>query len=84
MLHFRDSVQYPCYISEIVYISTLNTNHVELSKKMLNAGKHVLCEKPMAMNYKQAKEVLDLAKEKQLLFIEVWTELKDYCKIDAS
>lgn len=38
---------------------------------MLHAGKHVLCEKPMAMNYKSAKEVLDLAREKKLLFIEV-------------
>lgn len=54
-----------------MYIATLNTSHVELSKRMLHAGKHVLCEKPMAMTYKQAKEVLDLAKEKKLLFIEV-------------
>lgn len=59
---------------EVVYIGTLHTTHVELAMKMLNAGKHVLCEKPMAMNYKQAKQVLDLAKEKKLFFLEgVWS-----------
>ncbi|XP_045175953.2 trans-1,2-dihydrobenzene-1,2-diol dehydrogenase-like [Mercenaria mercenaria] len=41
---------------------------------MLEAGKHVLCEKPMAMNYKQAKQVLDFAKSKNLLFVEgMWS-----------
>ncbi|KAL4220378.1 hypothetical protein ACF0H5_020783 [Mactra antiquata] len=58
---------------EIVYIGTIHTSHAELSIKMLEAGKHVLCEKPMGMNYKQAKQVLQVAKDKQKLFIEgVW------------
>ena len=38
---------------------------------MLNNGKHVLCEKPLAMNYKEVKEMIDLAKEKGLFFAEV-------------
>ena len=38
---------------------------------MLNSGKHVLCEKPMAMNYKEVKEMIDLAKEKGLFLMEV-------------
>ena len=44
---------------------------MELSIKMLKAGKHVLSEKPMAMNSKQAKSVLDTANANNKLFIEV-------------
>lgn len=41
---------------------------------MLNAGKHVLCEKPLAMNYKQAKKSIELAKKKGLFLMEaMWT-----------
>ncbi|XP_045175459.2 trans-1,2-dihydrobenzene-1,2-diol dehydrogenase-like isoform X2 [Mercenaria mercenaria] len=61
---------------DVVYIGTIITNHVELSMKMLEAGKHVLCEKPMAINYKEAKQVLDFAKSKNLLFVEaIWSRL---------
>ncbi|XP_052785036.1 trans-1,2-dihydrobenzene-1,2-diol dehydrogenase-like isoform X2 [Mya arenaria] len=55
---------------DIVYIGTLHTTHVELSLKMLKAGKSVVCEKPMAMNLKQAKLVLDTAKTEKRLFME--------------
>ncbi|XP_060606683.1 trans-1,2-dihydrobenzene-1,2-diol dehydrogenase-like [Ruditapes philippinarum] len=59
---------------EIVYIGTIHITHAELSMKMLEAGKHVLCEKPMAMNYKQAKKVIDFAKSRKLLFVEgIWS-----------
>lgn len=56
---------------EVVYIGTIHTSHADLSVKMLEAGKHVICEKPMAMNYKHVKRVLQVAKDKQKLFIEV-------------
>ena len=58
-------------ISDIVYIATININHAELSCMMLPAGKHVLCEKPMTLNLKEANKVLDLAKDKKLFFMEV-------------
>jgi len=38
---------------------------------MLNAGKHVLCEKPMSLTLTGAKRVLDLAQKKHLFFVEV-------------
>ncbi len=56
---------------EIVYIATLHFNHAELSKMMLKSGKHVLCEKPMTMNLRQAEEVLAVAKEEGKLFVDV-------------
>ena len=59
------------FLPEVVYIGTVHSNHAELSIKMLTAGKHVLCEKSMGINYKQVKQVLDVAKEKNLLFVEV-------------
>src|SRR6476619_6317035 len=40
--------------------------HEELNRKALNAGKHVWSEKPMANTYAAGKELLDLAKTKNL------------------
>ncbi len=58
----------------IVYIGTLNKTHKDLSVMALNAGKHVLCEKPMCMNAKEQEEVLSLASKKGLFFMEaLWT-----------
>ena len=56
---------------EIVYVATIHPQHSFLTKLALNNGKHVLCEKPMTMNSREANEVLDLAKEKGLFFMEV-------------
>jgi predicted dehydrogenase len=42
-------------------------SHFELSKKCLQAGKHVYSEKPLAMDFDHAKELADLAKSKNLL-----------------
>ena len=59
---------------EVVYVSTINPTHAEQCIQLLNAGKHVVCEKPMAMNLKQTKQVLDVAKQKNLFFLEgLWT-----------
>ncbi|WP_312500561.1 Gfo/Idh/MocA family protein [Lacrimispora sp.] len=41
--------------------------HGELNSKILKAGKHVFCEKPFALTVEEAKEVMNLAKEKNLL-----------------
>ena len=40
---------------------------------MLEAGKHVLLEKPMAMNLQESKELVRLAREKGVFFMEaIW------------
>lgn len=59
---------------DLVYVATPHSHHYRCVKLCLNAGKHVLCEKSFTVNADQAREVLALAKEKQLLLTEaIWT-----------
>ncbi len=52
---------------DIVSVCTWNSAHAECTIAALNAGKNVLCEKPMAMNTKQAEEMLEAAKKNNKL-----------------
>ena len=44
---------------DTVYILTSNVTHSEYAVRALDAGKHVLCEKPMAINAAEAKKMYD-------------------------
>jgi predicted dehydrogenase len=46
---------------DIIEVCTPNHVHKDIIIDALKAGKHVNCEKPMAMNLKEAKEILDVA-----------------------
>lgn len=59
---------------DAVYIATTNNFHQENILACLHAGKHVLCEKPLAMTSAHAKETIQLAQEKQLFLMEaMWS-----------
>lgn len=59
---------------EVVYIGVLNHKHLEVSLLMLEHGKHVLCEKPMCLNEKQARKLIECAKQKNLFLLEgIWS-----------
>lgn len=55
---------------DAVYIASPHITHYEYIKRALNAGKHVLCEKPMVLEARQATEMFSLAKGKGLVLME--------------
>jgi scyllo-inositol 2-dehydrogenase (NADP+) len=75
---------------DAVYIATLPDSHELYSIAALNAGKHVLCEKPAAVNLKSLDKIIKVAKEKKLLFMEgmkppffpLYKQLKAYLLTD--
>lgn len=46
---------------EVVHVCTPNRSHSFITVDALEAGKHVMCEKPMAKTYAEAKKMLDTA-----------------------
>jgi len=73
-----------------VYIATLPDSHALYSIAALNAGKHVLCEKPAGINLPALRSILAVAKDKNLLFMEgmkppffpLYKELSEYLITD--
>ncbi len=55
---------------DVVYVATLNPFHYEHAIACLEAGKHVLLEKPFAINVTQAREIVELARSKNLFLLE--------------
>lgn len=47
---------------DAVSVCTANFSHCEIVVKALEAGKHVLCEKPMAITYEECKRMVETAK----------------------
>ncbi len=52
---------------EVVHICTPNVMHYPMAMAALKAGKHVLCEKPLAMNIAEAEEMVDYAETHNLV-----------------
>lgn len=50
-----------------VHICSPNYLHFQMAKKALEAGKHTICEKPLAINAAEAQELVDLAEKKGLV-----------------
>ena len=58
---------------DAVYISLSNSQHIEWVTKSLEAGKHVLCEKPLGLNAIETAAMFDVAARNGRLLIEaVW------------
>src|SRR5665213_3521870 len=52
---------------DLIVVGTPNETHFELAKAALEAGKHVVIDKPFAASSAQAKELIDLAKANSLV-----------------
>ena len=55
---------------DVVYISTVNSQHYTWAKAALEHGKHVVCEKPCTTSSRQTRELFQLAREKGLFLME--------------
>jgi predicted dehydrogenase len=59
---------------DVVYVATPNPLHANDALMALNAGKHVLIEKPFTINAEEARRVVDLAASRNLVVMEaMWT-----------
>lgn len=63
---------YDAFLKEVdaVYIALPHIYHYEFSKRALNAGKHVLCEKPFTLKQSEAAELFEIANKKGLIIQE--------------
>ena len=51
---------------DVVYVSTVNSTHFEFAKKSLEAGFNTIIDKPATLNLKDAEELVNIAKQKNL------------------
>lgn len=57
---------------DAVYISTPHPDHAALAIAAAEAGKHILCEKPLAMNHAEAMTVVEAARRHGVLLLEAF------------
>jgi scyllo-inositol 2-dehydrogenase (NADP+) len=55
---------------DAIYIASPNSLHAEQAIFLMNHGKHVLCEKPMASNTKEVKAMIDAARRNGVILME--------------
>lgn len=59
---------------DMVYVASPHNAHFEAARILLEAGKPVLCEKPMTINANQARELIELSRANQVFLMEaLWT-----------
>ena len=62
---------------DVVYVATPHPMHHDIVIQLLNAGKNVLCEKPMAMNVAETREMIAAARDNGRFLMEaVWTRFR--------
>ena len=60
---------------DVIYVALPNLLHYSFARQALEAGKHVILEKPFTVTWAEAKELADLAHEKKLYLFEAITTL---------
>ena len=75
---------------DAIYVATHPDSHAEYCIAALAAGRHVMCEKPSALNVRQLEEVLAAARRHDRLFMEamkppffpLYRALKEHLRVD--
>ncbi|MCK6265665.1 Gfo/Idh/MocA family oxidoreductase [Vibrio sp. ZSDE26] len=57
---------------DAVYIASPNSFHAPQAEQLLKAGKHVICEKPLASNYQLAKQLYQTARDNNVILFEAF------------
>jgi len=67
-----ETESYDRFLNEVdaVYIASTHETHYDYAKVALSAGKHVLCEKPLAFTRKESEELYKLAASKNIVLME--------------
>ncbi len=60
---------------QVIYVALPNTLHFSFAKQALEAGKHVILEKPFTVTLQEAKDLANLAQRKGLFLFEAITNL---------
>ena len=67
---------------DLVYVATPHSHHYDVTREALLAGKPCLVEKAFMANYRQAKAIVDLARERQVFLAEaIWTRYQPVVKM---
>jgi len=65
---------FTCDEVDVIYIATPHTGHMEWAIKAMEAGKHVLCEKPLGINLIEVEKMITVAKENKVFLMEaLWS-----------
>lgn len=68
--------------ADAVYIATPHNSHIDYAVMALNAGKPVLCEKPVGVNLDEVDKMLECAKANDVYFAEaMWTWYSDVAQV---
>ncbi|PCJ94119.1 MAG: oxidoreductase [Flavobacteriaceae bacterium] len=66
---------------DVLYIATPHDSHAELSIAAMRKGKHVLCEKPIAVNRKDTESMVAVSKEENVFLMEaMWSRFNPSIK----
>nr|MCR4766003.1 Gfo/Idh/MocA family oxidoreductase [Bacteroidaceae bacterium] len=58
------------HLIDAVYIATPNCTHAKIAITCMDHGKHVLCEKPMASNAREVKQMIEAAQRNHVTLME--------------
>lgn len=72
---------FTCDEVDVIYIATPHTGHMEWAIKAMQAGKHVLCEKPLGINLAEVEQMIAVAEENKVFLMEaLWSRFNPSIK----